>query len=505
MKLYETLAETIRRQILNGVMLPGEKIPSVRRASQQYQLSISTVIRAFLLLESQGYIESRPQSGYFVRTRQNAPSGPPAANPSPALAATRLPAANTPVELVLHNLRSINCDARIPLGSPYPDPALFPSMRISQLAQGFYKRREHAQLIGVLPPGNADLIRQIARRHLQTGLPVQAGEIIITQGATEALQLCLHAIARPGAAIAVESPTYYALLHAIERAGMRALPIATDANQGMDLPSLDRALASGEVAGVAVMTNFQNPLGYLMPDARKQALVRLLAKHDLPLVENDVYGELHFGEQRPRTAKSYDQDGRVLYCSSFSKSLTPEHHIGWTLPGRYRQAVERLKFLNTVSMPVHPQRAVAEYLQSEGYDFHLRRLRKLLMQRQRIMRSAVMRFFPAGTRCSEPQGGYLLWVTLPEGILALELHALAQAAGISVAPGDMFSTDGAFRHCIRLNYSFPWEDGIEAAVRTLGELCHGMLAGTAQQSQALYPAARPLPAQVPAGGLINAR
>ena len=506
MKLYETLADTIRRQIQEGVMLPGEKIPSVRRASQQYHLSISTVIRAFLLLESQGLIESRPQSGYFVRLRQAAacPPGPvPVPARPPCLPVP--PADATPAALVLHNLRSINCTARIPLGSPYPDPALFPSARITQLAQGFYKRREQRELIGTLPPGNLDLIRQIARRHLETGLPVQAGEIIITQGATEALQLCLQAIARPGAAIAVESPTYYALLHAIERAGMRALPIPTDPGQGIDLPSLDRALASGEVAGAVVMSNFQNPLGFLMPDSRKQALVRLMASYQLPLVENDVYGELHYSDQRPRPAKSYDEQGLVLYCSSFSKSLTPEQHIGWTMPGRYRQAVEQLKFLNTVSMPTHPQRAVAEYLQNEGYDFHLRRLRKLLMQRERIMRSAVLRFFPAGTHCSQPQGGYLLWVSLPRSVRAIELHARAQEAGISVAPGDMFSSDPAFHHCIRLNYSFPWERDVEAAVRTLGELCHDMVASARDAERDVQAGLSPMTFQPPATGLISAR
>ncbi|NUU03592.1 PLP-dependent aminotransferase family protein [Herbaspirillum robiniae] len=520
MKLYEQLAETIRTQIEDGIMLEGEKIPSVRRTSQQYQLSISTVIRAYLLLESRGLIESRPQSGYFVRMRQ-APDGAGLSAPAPQGAPHAVePAAGpdmAPAALVLSNMRSINSADRIPLGSPYPDPSLFPSARISQLAHGFYKRRDRQELMGSLPPGNAELIRQVARRHLETGLAVNAAEIVITEGATEAIHLCLQAISRPGDGIAVEAPTYYALLHAIERIGMRAVPVATDPQNGIDLPSLNAVIESGQVAGAIVMPNFQNPMGFEMPEERKRALVDLMASHDLPLIENDVYGELHYAEQRPRPLKAFDRSGLVLYCSSFSKSLTPEHRIGWTLPGRYRQAVERLKFLNTVTMPSHPQRAIAEYLQNEGYDFHLRRLRKTLSQQERIMRSAVLRFFPPGTQCSEPNGGYLLWVTLPPGVQGMDLHVRAQAAGISVAPGNMFSTAESFGNCIRLNYSFAWNREIEQAVRLLGEITHELAAhaanlanaGNAANADLARPAAKaaaaaPGAAQAPASGLTKA-
>jgi DNA-binding transcriptional MocR family regulator len=507
-KLYEQLADTIRSQIEDGIMLAGEKIPSVRRTSQQYQLSISTVIRAYLLLESRGLIESRPQSGYFVRVHQQgaAPLAPaPQGNPHAAEAVQAGPDL-APAALVLSNMRSINSEDRIPLGSPYPDPALFPSARISQLAHGLYKRRDRHELMGSLPPGNPELIRQVARRHLETGLAVNAAEIVITEGATEAINLCLQAISRPGDGIAVESPTYYALLHAIERIGMRAVPVATDGKNGIDLPSLNAVIEAGQVAGAIIMPNFQNPMGFEMPEERKRALVDLMASHQLPMIENDVYGELHYSEQRPRPLKTFDRNGLVLYCSSFSKSLSPEHRIGWTLPGRYRQAVERLKFLNTVSTPSHPQRAIAEYLQNEGYDFHLRRLRKTLSQQERIMRATVLRFFPPGTQCSEPAGGYLLWVRLPRGVQAMDLHVRAQAAGISVAPGNMFSTDDAFGNCIRLNYSFSWDREIEQAVRLLGEIAHELAARAAQQPAPMAAPLKgaPLPAQIPASGLTKA-
>jgi DNA-binding transcriptional MocR family regulator len=468
LKLYETLAADIAGQIAQGVIRAGERIPSVRQTSQHHNLSVSTVIRAFLLLESQGVIESRPQSGYFVRRRPlaGAAAAPGQAPPPGPADVARAPSLDTSA-LVLTTLRSID-QGSVPFGSPYPDPALFPSARLNQYATSIARRGGARLPLSDLPPGNPELIRQIARRHLENGLAIDAGEIIVTHGATEAINLCLQAVARPGAAIAVESPTYYALLHAIERLGMRALAITTHPQQGIDLAVLERALEEHDVAACIVMPNFQNPLGFRMTDDRQRALVELLTRHDTPVIENDVYHELYYGDSHPTSLKHYDTRGLVMHCNSFSKSLSGAWRIGWTLPGRYLAQVEKLKFLNSPSTPSLPQLAIAEYLRTDGYDYHLRRVRKAYAQQACIMAAAVLRFFPPGTTVSEPAGGYLLWVCLPPGVQALELYARAQERGISLAAGDMFATGDAWRHHIRLNYSYPWSAAMETAVRTLG-------------------------------------
>ncbi|WP_296950424.1 PLP-dependent aminotransferase family protein [uncultured Massilia sp.] len=467
MKLYESLAADVASLIEQGVMREGERIPSVRQTSQHHNLSISTVIRAYLLLESQGLIESRPQSGYFVRPlRKPLPEAP--AMPQSCPIAVALAPELDVSHLVLSTLRSIE-QGSVPFGSPYPDPELYPAARINQHASSIGRQHGHGHAAD-LPPGNPELIRQIARRHLENGLAVDPNEILITVGATEAINLCLQAVARPGDAIAVESPCYYAVLHAIANAGMRAVEIPADGRDGISLEGLERAIREDGIVAAVVMPNYQNPLGFEMSDARKRALVDLMHAHGLPLIENDVYNELYFGDAHPTSLKGFDRDGLVLHCNSFSKSLTPASRIGWTLPGRYRAQVEKLKFLNTLGTPALPQLAIAQYLQQDGYDFHLRRLRKHLAQQARIMAAAVRRFFPPGTTVSEPAGGYVLWVGLPGGAAALPLYARAQERGISVGPGDMFATGPAFRHHIRLNYSYPWTPESEAALRTLGLL-----------------------------------
>lgn len=483
MKLYETLAADIASQIAQGVIREGEKIPSVRQTSQHHNLSVSTVIRAFLLLESQGVIESRPQSGHFVRrklTVQASAAGDTAAPTGPADMA-RGETLDTS-EFVLTTLRSIN-QGSVPLGSPYPDPASFPWARLNQYANSLARRAGQMGMTADLPPGNPELIRQIARRHLENGLPVDAGEIIITTGATEALNLCLQAVAPPGSVIAVESPTYYALLQAIERMRMQVVEIPTDPVTGIDLEALERAIVERGVAACMVMPNFQNPQGYQMSDERKRAMVEMLTRHDVPVIENDVYHELYYGDVHPTSLKNYDTRGLVLHCNSFSKTLSPANRIGWALPGRYRAQVEKLKFLNTLNTPALPQLAIAEYLKNDGYDYHLRKVRKAYAQNASIMAAAVRRFFPSGTLVSTPVGGYLLWVNLPDGIQALELYARAQERGISVGAGNIFATGDAFQHCIRLNYSYPWTPEVEAAVRTLGLLA-GELANCAPRQKA---------------------
>jgi DNA-binding transcriptional MocR family regulator len=466
-KLYESLAANIAGQIAQGVIREGERIPSVRQTSQHHNLSVSTVIRAFLRLESQGLIESRPQSGYFVRRRPAIQAaGIATADPSAPADMARGGSLDSS-EFVLTTLRSIN-QGSVPLGSPYPDPSLFPWAKLNQYANSAARRVAQMGIIADLPPGNPELIRQIARRHLENGLAVDAGEIIVTTGATEALNLCLQAVAPAGSAIAVESPTYYAVLQAVERMGMRAVEIPTDPQEGMRLEALERAIVAQGVAACMVMPNFQNPLGFQMSDERKRAMVEMLAQHDVPVIENDVYHELYYGDVHPTSLKNYDTRGLVLHCNSFSKTLSPANRIGWTLPGRYRAQVEKLKFPNTLNTPALPQLAIAEYLKNDSYNYLLRKVRKAYAQQASIMTAAVRRFFPAGTSVSAPAGGYLLWVTLPAGVRALELYARAQERGISIGAGNIFATGDTFQHCIRLNYSYAWSVEVEAAVRTLG-------------------------------------
>jgi DNA-binding transcriptional MocR family regulator len=325
--------------------------------------------------------------------------------------------------------------------------------------------------------GNEVLRQQIALRYMVHGIHIPVDEIVITNGALEALNLCLMAVTRPGDAVVVESPTFYGALQSLEQRGLRAVEVATHPGEGLDLHALAEALDRYKPKACWLMTNFQNPLGCLMPDHKKRDLVELLARHDTPLIEDDVYGELYFGSSAPRPAKGFDTHGIVMHCSSFSKSLAPGYRIGWAAPGRYAQTVSRLKTTSSLSASAPAQAAIAEYLKKGSFDRHLVRLRHAMASQLHSMLEAIRASFPAGTRATRPTGGYFLWVEIPAAIDVLQIHRLACEMGISVAPGPMFSSQGQFANCLRINYGHPWNQRNQRAMAELGRLVRAHCGG----------------------------
>jgi DNA-binding transcriptional MocR family regulator len=277
-------------------------------------------------------------------------------------------------------------------------------------------------------------------------------------------------VAAPGDTVAVETPAFYGTLQAIEAHGLRVVEVPSLPGTGLDVGELERRLDRGRVAAVVAVPNFSNPLGGLMPDAEKARLVALLSARGVPLVEDDVYGDLAFGDVRPKPAKAWDRDGLVILCGSFSKSLAPGYRVGFVAPGRFRERVERLKFATNVATPTLTQRAVAHFLRTGSYDRHLRTLRARLEDIVARTTCAVAESFPAGTRVSRPRGGCYLWIELPPAVDALELHAAALRAGVAIAPGQIFSATRAHRSCIRLSCGEPWTERTASAVAAVARL-----------------------------------
>ncbi|HEX7643597.1 MAG TPA: PLP-dependent aminotransferase family protein [Burkholderiaceae bacterium] len=466
MKRYEALAEEIAQSVRTGVMKLGDQLPSVRQASRSRGVSPSTVFQAYYLLEARGLIRARARSGYYVI------AGPPSLPPEPEVV-SRPDGRSMPVDvsnLVFDILSVIRQRDVVPFGSAFPSPLLFPLERLAKSMASAVRTMDPWSTVDDLTPGNAGLRRQIALRYLADGLNVPPDEIVITNGAMEALNLCLLAVAKPGDAIVIESPTFYAALQALERIGLEAIEVPTHPREGMDLAALDKALRRHRPKACWLMTNFQNPLGSSMPDEKKRDLVELLTRHDVPLIEDDVYGELYFGSKKPALAKASDTAGLVMHCSSFSKSLAPGYRVGWAAAGRYATAVTRLKLTTSLSTSAPAQEALADYLGKGGYDRHLRQLRHTLSLQQTAIMEAVARHFPADTRATRPGGGYFLWLELPAGADAIEIHRQAIALGISIAPGPMFSVQHGYGNCVRLNYGHPLDKRAMDAVATLGKL-----------------------------------
>ena len=262
----------------------------------------------------------------------------------------------------------------------------------------------------------------------------------------------------------------------MERLQLKAVEVATHPRLGVQLDSLSAVLQRPDVKACWLMPNLQNPLGASMPLERKKEVVDLVTRHQVPLIEDDVYAELHFGVRRPQPAKAFDRNGWVMHCSSFSKSLAPGYRLGWAAAGRFARDVERLKLTGTIAVAVPSQVAILAFLQHGGFDKHLRQLRATLAERQALALRSIARHFPAGSRATQPEGGYFLWVELPEQVDALALQRLALSHSISIAPGQMFSADRRFRHHVRINYGHPSASQLEAALKTLGQLAASLQA-----------------------------
>jgi len=469
MKRYERLTEEITASILSGLLQVGDRLPSVRQTSASRGVSPSTVFKAYYLLEARGLIRARDRSGYYV---QRAPR---AALPElDSVSSAR--ADRHPVDVSDNVLRVLNATLRrdmLPFGSAFPSPSLLPYGRLARYMASTVQKLDPWGSIDDLSPGDAALRRAIALRYLADGLSVPVHEIVVTNGALDALNLSLAAVTQPGDAVIVESPTFYAALQSLERNGLHAIEVATHPRVGIDLEALEDAILRHRPRACWLMTTFQNPLGSLMPDEKKEALVKLLTRHGVALIEDDVYGELYFDETRPRPAKAFDTEGIVMHCASFSKTLAPGYRVGWVAGGRYTRQIMRNKLTTSLATAAPTQAAIAAYLEKGGFDRHLRQFRLALALQQGEMLQAVARYFPKGTRATRPAGGYFVWVELPPHIDTLKVHRAALDHGISIAPGPLFSATGAFGNFLRLNHGHPWSDAMEQGMATLGKLLAG--------------------------------
>ncbi len=460
-QLYKRLAEEIRAQIRAGVFCGGQRLPSVRRVSRQKRLSITTVRQAYRILEDSGEIEARPQSGYYVRQERMELGGGKGNS-------TLEPQAVQVYDLARRVREDANLPDLIQFGAALPAPDVLPEAQLNRLLARLARNGEARPRLMGSAEGCLELRVQVARRAFLAGCNFSPEEILITNGCTEALNLALRAVCVPGDLVAIESPTYFGILQMLEAYGLRAVEIPAQPGEGLQVDALQQALERYAIRAAVVVTNHSNPLGCCMSEQDKRRLVEMLAQHQSVLIEDDIYGELSFSDRRPLVARAFDTQGGVILCSSFSKSVSPGLRVGWMAPGKWREKVEFLKVATNCFSALLPQLTMAAFLEGGGFDQTLRRMRRAYAARVAKMTQLIRRFFPADTRVSSPQGGYVVWVQLPEKVDSLELYRRGLGMGITLAPGYLFATQPHFHNFIRLNAAM-LSAHAEWAVQRLGE------------------------------------
>jgi DNA-binding transcriptional MocR family regulator len=463
MPRYLEIAQQLQQQIVSGQLPAGSRLASIREASEQYAASINTVRRSYELLEDWRLVSVRSKSGFVVlgpvAHSKSRPSSP-ASSGKACVVRTSIPV----------RLNSAVGNGAVPtLGPAVQSPELMPMNQINRLISHVCRYESERCHSYAAPPGSEELRRVIAARMADIGISVTLEEIVITSGAKEAVYLSIRAATTPGCIVAVESPAYYALLEVLSSLRLKVIEIATDADEGVNLDQLDHVLTKHDVKAMALCSNFSNPQGYTMTDPKKQSLCEILRRHDVTLIEDDVYGDLCFYPPRPKAFKSFDDDGRVMYCGSFSKTISPGLRLGWSIPGRLQQEVELLKLVVNQTTAMLPQLVVAEFLNSGAYDRHLRSIRLRLARQCQAALKSIEQHFPSAVKISAPAGGHVLWLELPKQVNAIELSEKALQKGIQIAPGPIFSASGGFQNYMRINCGFPWTSQLDSQVEWLGK------------------------------------
>lgn len=465
--LYESIATHLEEEILNGVLQLGDKLPSVRMFSKQHKVSASTIFQAYYLLESKGLIEAKPKSGYYVIYQ---PKKYTASIIDTTV--TEIPAIHelSTDAMISHIVDLQSAENYIHLSTSRPDLSLLPTATLQKSIKSALTTLGADILNYDHPTGNVTLRQLIAGQQIKLGKSYTSKDIVITSGCTEALTLCLQAVTQKGDIVISDSLTYFGIHQIIKDLGLKVIPVPIHPQHGLNLKFLKRSLEEFPVKACLLTTNFNNPTGTSLTDEQKKQLVQLITKHQVPLIEDDVYGELYFGKHRPSTCKQFDSEGLVMYCSSFSKTLAPGYRIGYAIPGKFIETVTRLKRIHSLGSSTLSQQALVGFLSKGRYPYHLKKLRHTLHSNMLAYCKLIYEYFPEDIYFVPPTGGFILWIAFPEGFDSAKLFEAAQKKKLIIAPGHIFSMNDSHKNYIRLSFSKPLTQPIKQAIQLLGTL-----------------------------------
>lgn len=464
---YAEISNNIAQLIKNGVLKAGDRLPSVRMLCREHGISMNTAKRVFMELEAQSLIAPKPQSGYFVSrlSYQRLPL-PEVSKPSGAASNKE------PEELTRKVFASMGKTDLTLFSVGVPSGELLPLAKLNKEIMHATRELKDSGTGYEELQGNEKLRRLIAARSIYWNGHLHENDLVTTAGCMNALSFCMMAVGKPGDTIAMESPCYPGSLRLAKSLGLKVIELPTHPATGVEIDALKKVIHKINLC--LLVPNFNNPLGSCMPDAHKKEVVALLAKHNIPLIEDDIYGDLYFGAQRPTCCKAFDEEGIVLWCSSVSKTLSPGYRVGWVAPGRYKEKIIKLKLVHAISSSSLTQEAVANFLKSGRYENHLRKLRQALQQNYQQYVQAIAAYFPEGTKTSRPQGGLSLWVEFGKSIDTAELFDRALRQKISIAPGRVFTMQDQFENCMRLSLGLPFSEATAHKLKQLGRLVRSM-------------------------------
>ena len=316
-----------------------------------------------------------------------------------------------------------------------------------------------------LPPGNLALRKLIAQRYCMQGIPTDADDIVITSGGLEALNLSLQAITLPGDYILLQQTIFYGAWQAAERLGLKVITLPEHPQHGFDIEAFEQVIKNYPIKVCWFMLNAHNPIGFTVSDEIKYKIAKLLHEHQIHLIEDDVYEELFYGNQKPLPMKYFDQQNLVLHCSSFSKTLGSGFRMGWVYAGKFSEHIQHLQLMSTISANALIQNALVEFLSHHHYEKHLRTLRRALEKNKKQFFQYLKQHLPKDCKVYSYPSGYFLWIQLPEKVSSMNIYEQLIQQQIGIAPSHLFNVLPSHQHFIRMNCSFEWTEQIQHSLK----------------------------------------
>ncbi|USD35661.1 PLP-dependent aminotransferase family protein [Ferrimonas sp. SCSIO 43195] len=443
--LYQQLASSLSERIHSAEWLPGDRLPSIRQLSQQHRVAKISVQKALHALEAAGLVEARPRSGYFVAQRQH------------VTVATHAHFVQKPPQLIqvpeiFHEIMARSAAFDLCPWAPLPEPQ--PSLeRLNRhLGRAMRQQPKQKAFYYTGPEGNLALRQQIHSHYRSRQCALDVNEICITSGCQNSLFLALMSCCEPGDVVAVESPAFYGVLQLLQQLKLKVVEVPASPTLGLSADALQPVLQQWDVKACVVTPNYATPTGACMPAAEKRRLVELTLSHDFTLIEDDIYGDLGFHFQ-PEPLKRFDTHGRVILCSSFSKSLSRDLRIGWISGGRHHDRIVHLKLINQLASGQALQEGLASFMAEGHFKRHLVHQRQQLKHNRDRLLAVLNQQWQVPFRCTQPEGGMSLWIELaPEQDTKAHYQSLLRN-NIVITPGALFSANGQYAHYLRLSFA----------------------------------------------------
>jgi GntR family transcriptional regulator/MocR family aminotransferase len=467
--LYAQIEQHLRQGILGGSLAPETRLPASRQLARDLGVNRITVESAYAALEADGLVYSRVGSGTYVLAPAALPRVTKQANWPPWQ--QNLPERSLGARAAVEEMRlAAGQTDHISFAGGISDSHLFPAEDFRKVLQAVMRRDGIEALDYGDRRGYGPLRETIAHILASQGLQTRPENILITAGSQQALALVSQLLLEPGDTILVESPTYGGALDLFRALNFKIISAPVD-SQGMQVERLEKQLQQYHPKLIYTIPNFHNPTGTCLSSARRQQLIVLSERYNVPILEDDFVGDLRYEGRAQPALKALDPAGQVIHVSTFSKMLMPGLRVGFLVAdGPVYDGLVKFKRVNDLATSSLIQRALHDYVTVGRYQAHLRRSSQIFRKRRDAMLTAIRRHLPAEVQVETPQGGLFLWLKLPEDLSADGLLPIAIREGVDFMPGSGFflnPDDG--KPWLRLNFVVQDVQKIEAGIGRLGQ------------------------------------